>query len=176
LINQYDQAFRQTTDGLGNVSRSFMQWQSRWFGAGTLYAGPFRRMSEGSPIMSSMVGINMAKEIPGGDYRVEVGDFDVPEAGRMLQAILYCYAAHQRDLRVYIGCMGGVGRTGTFLACWMKVVGARDPVGYVREHYNSHACETKAQERFVRDFPVWAMRWYWLTHRVRMGAVRALGR
>lgn len=60
--------------------------------------------------------------------------------------------------RVFVGCMGGVGRTGLFLACMLKVLGDPTPILTVREKYNSHAVETKAQEQFVADFPVGELR------------------
>jgi hypothetical protein len=56
--------------------------------------------------------------------------------------------------RVEIACGGGIGRTGTALACLAVLDGvpARDAVGYVREHYHPRAVETPWQRRFVRNF------------------------
>jgi hypothetical protein len=56
--------------------------------------------------------------------------------------------------RVEVACMGGVGRTGTTLACIAVLDGvpAGEAVGYVRRHYHRRAVETPGQRRFVADF------------------------
>jgi hypothetical protein len=56
--------------------------------------------------------------------------------------------------RVEVACMGGLGRTGTTLACIAVLDGvpAGEAVGYVRAHYHPHAVETLEQRRFVADF------------------------
>lgn len=56
--------------------------------------------------------------------------------------------------RVEIACGGGIGRTGTALACLAVLDGVanRDAVGYVRAHYSPRAVETPWQKRFVARF------------------------
>jgi protein-tyrosine phosphatase len=56
--------------------------------------------------------------------------------------------------RVEVACGGGVGRTGTALACLAVLdgVAADEAVGYVRRHYHPRAVETPWQRRFVRRF------------------------
>jgi hypothetical protein len=56
--------------------------------------------------------------------------------------------------RVEIGCEGGIGRTGTGLACLAVLDGvpADDAVAYVRRHYHPRAVETPWQRRFVARF------------------------
>jgi Protein-tyrosine phosphatase len=56
--------------------------------------------------------------------------------------------------RVEVACVGGLGRTGTTLACIAVLDGvpAREAVGYVRAHYRPDAVETLGQRRFVADF------------------------
>lgn len=53
--------------------------------------------------------------------------------------------------RVEVACKGGVGRTGTTLACLAILDGvpAGEAVAYVREHYSRRAAETPWQRRFV---------------------------
>jgi hypothetical protein len=56
--------------------------------------------------------------------------------------------------RVEVGCMGGLGRTGTALAC-IAVLDGVPPgaaVEYVRRHYLPQAVETADQEGFVAGF------------------------
>jgi len=56
--------------------------------------------------------------------------------------------------RVEIACTGGLGRTGTALACLAVLDGVpgEQAVGYVREHYAARAVETRGQRRFVASF------------------------
>lgn len=57
--------------------------------------------------------------------------------------------------RVEVACAGGIGRTGTALACLAVLDGvpARSAVAFVREHYDSRAVETPWQRRYVAHFP-----------------------
>ena len=56
--------------------------------------------------------------------------------------------------RVEVACMGGLGRTGTTLACIAVHDGvpAGEAVDYVRRRYNPRAVETPQQRRFVARF------------------------
>lgn len=53
--------------------------------------------------------------------------------------------------RVEIACRGGIGRTGTALACLAVLDGLSpgDSVEYVRQNYGRRAVETPGQRRFV---------------------------
>ncbi|MEV4970456.1 protein-tyrosine phosphatase family protein [Streptomyces scopuliridis] len=57
--------------------------------------------------------------------------------------------------RVEVACGGGIGRTGTALACLAVLDGVPrgEAVAYVREHYARRAVETPWQRRFVTRFP-----------------------
>jgi protein-tyrosine phosphatase len=55
---------------------------------------------------------------------------------------------------LYVGCMGGKGRTGLFLAVLAKAWGIKNPVEYVRANYYPHAVETKEQYAYVTNFKV----------------------
>lgn len=101
------------------------------------------------------------------DVHLPIEDFSVPEdtdaVEKALEAALKAAFAGKT---LYIGCMGGWGRTGLFLALLVKALGIKDPVGYVREHYHSHAVETKMQKLYVDTFEcsaitAWARREAW---------------
>ena len=67
-------------------------------------------------------------------------------------------ALHERALsgqRVEVACAGGVGRTGTALACLAVLAGvpAAEAVDWVRAHYQRRAVETRGQRRWVAAFP-----------------------
>ena len=56
--------------------------------------------------------------------------------------------------RVEIACGGGLGRTGTALACLAAIDGvpANQSVDFVRRHYDPRAVETPWQRRYVIRF------------------------
>ncbi|MEV0902577.1 protein-tyrosine phosphatase family protein [Actinoplanes sp. NPDC049802] len=56
--------------------------------------------------------------------------------------------------RVEVACHGGVGRTGTALACLAIIDGVPpdEAVAWVRRHYHPRAVETPWQKRFVGRF------------------------
>lgn len=81
-------------------------------------------------------------------------DFRLPadraEAGRVLHETW----ARMETKRVEVACGGGIGRTGTALACLAVIDGVpnHEAVAYVREHYAARAVETPWQRRFVAQF------------------------
>ena len=109
------------------------------------------------------------------DVHLPIRDFSVPtDMFRVEMAVRDTLRAAIRGKPVYVGCMGGWGRTGLFLALLAKAAGVDDPVAYVRKYYTPRAVETRAQEQFVKDFDVtklrkwlhkfaWAQRFPWLS-------------
>ncbi|WP_217197627.1 protein-tyrosine phosphatase family protein [Streptomyces buecherae] len=69
------------------------------------------------------------------------------------QALRQAWARAEAE-RVEVACGGGVGRTGTALACLAVLDGvpAREAVAYVRRHYAPRAVETPWQRRLVAEF------------------------
>ncbi|RSN60013.1 protein-tyrosine phosphatase family protein [Actinomadura sp. WAC 06369] len=56
---------------------------------------------------------------------------------------------------VEVACGGGIGRTGTVIACLAVLAGVApgNAVGWAREHHHKRAVETPWQRRWVRNFP-----------------------
>lgn len=126
-----------------------------------LTGGPYYGKPKGA------IGIKLAVEIDE-DCHVDlpIKDFSVPAQHEMevgvIQALLLILGAEGAP--IYAGCMGGMGRTGLFFACLVKVEQELnrqwwafwrkdpDPVAYVREHYSDHAVETQQQQEFVAAF------------------------
>ena len=131
--------------------------------------GPFRKCPEDA------FGVNMAAgEQPGGDIRVEVVDFGVPDPDALrLRALYACYVALKGE-SIYVGCGAGIGRTGTFLAVMARIMnpecdGARQRgypkadgvTGWLREKYREGAVETSAQDELVNSLDLeWERRLY----------------
>ncbi len=84
---------------------------------------------------------------------VDWPDFGLPVDEEAFDAALDDLIARARaGDRVAIGCLGGHGRTGTFLGCMALRLGlADDPVDWVRSVYCPDAIETEAQAAFVRQ-------------------------
>ncbi len=87
--------------------------------------------------------------------RLPIPDFGVPAdttAFRaFLRGLLDCLAAGES---IYLHCQGGIGRTGTALACLVVLLGESPAtaIAKIRECYRPDAVETCAQRRFVEGF------------------------
>ncbi|MFI0356380.1 protein-tyrosine phosphatase family protein [Actinomadura sp. 9N407] len=74
------------------------------------------------------------------------------------QAVRHIRALYERARAgesAEVACGGGVGRTGTVIAC-LAVLAGHDPAGAVawtREHHHHRAVETPWQRRWVSRFP-----------------------
>lgn len=115
-----------------------------------IYGGPYYEKP------ADMGGVRMAAEldIPA-DAVVPVRDFGVPGKTHyraLYGALLFALYGLSKGREVYVGCMGGVGRTGLFLALLARCLDVISPIAYVREQYSPRAVETPEQEAFVRDF------------------------
>jgi len=96
--------------------------------------------------------------------KVAIHDFQVPKPSQKAEVDAALRQAFEQLLfgkRVWVGCMGGWGRTGLFLALMAKVAGVDNPVSYVREHYTPRAVETQEQMEYVYKFDVGELR-QWL--------------
>ncbi|MGH3695536.1 MAG: protein-tyrosine phosphatase family protein [Pseudonocardiaceae bacterium] len=69
-------------------------------------------------------------------------------------AIQHAYLLARSGQRVEVACGGGVGRTGTVIACMAILAGhpAADALNWTRRHYRPRAIETPAQRRWISWF------------------------
>lgn len=83
-------------------------------------------------------------------------DFGMPKISwdQVIHAAREAYSLAEQGWKVEVGCMGGHGRTGTFLAYLAVLSGvpAQDAVAYVRTNYCEHAIESDEQEFSVIQF------------------------
>lgn len=107
---------------------------------GSYYAKPER-----------MPGVKMAAEIDlPARVSIPTEDFNVPDWMDMEAGLIAVgRMAVMREGPVYVGCMGGVGRTGLFMAMFAAMCGEQDPVGFVRKHYMRSAVETEQQRKWI---------------------------
>ena len=86
---------------------------------------------------------------------IEWPDFGLPaDAPRAAEQISDAYARATRGEDVEVGCFGGLGRTGTVLACMATLAGVAttEALNWVRANYDRHAVETREQEDWVLWF------------------------
>ena len=82
-------------------------------------------------------------------------DFGLPaDAEATADAICRTFRRATRGERIEVGCIGGLGRTGTVLACMAILAGIapEQAVDWVREHYDPAAVDTPDQEAWVLWF------------------------
>lgn len=136
------------------------------FGGGLIhiYGGPYRQRPQG------MCGVKLAAEINAPcEIDLPIHDFSIPSEREAKRAILKTIAALAKGDTIYVGCMGGIGRTGLFLALLAKSAGVKDPVEYVRATYYSHAVETPEQKKFVENFST-----FWCRFAYSAGSLQAM--
>ncbi|MCU1404443.1 MAG: putative tyrosine phosphatase [Glaciihabitans sp.] len=82
-------------------------------------------------------------------------DFANPSDPSDLRRALTDLLGRAAGSRVEIACAGGIGRTGTALACLAILDGlpAGEAIAWVRSSYAARAVETPWQRRFVARFP-----------------------
>jgi hypothetical protein len=115
--------------------------------------GPFDGYRKGDNTFGVCV---RAERVPKGvDAHLPIHDFETPNDRAQVNRVLIATVdALLAGKRVYVGCMGGWGRTGLFLALLAKACGVADPVAYVRQYYSPRAVETDKQARYVKTFDV----------------------
>lgn len=102
-----------------------------------------------------ILGVKMAAEIPLPCLiDIPTRDFQTPDPQAVTAGLILAIDCILQGKPLYVGCMGGKGRTGLFLALLAKSFGVAKPVEYVRQHYYPHAVETPGQYKFVTDFTI----------------------
>jgi protein-tyrosine phosphatase len=89
-------------------------------------------------------------------------DFNVPTPETMVATLDAIDAALAEDRKVYLHCLGGIGRTGTTVGCWLVRHGMKptEALLHLRKLYYSaaqsllmpHTPETEEQARFILNW------------------------
>lgn len=125
------------------------------------------------------VGVKLAPEVLA-DAMIElpIGDFSTPRDLHRTNAVVWMVLNHlaAKDA-VFVGCMGGRGRTGLFLALLVKAMGIPNAIGHVRANYHAKAIETKDQEQYVIEYDPPFTRWdlTWLKLRAMRRGLQPTG-
>ena len=114
-----------------------------------LYGGSFFA----APVRADVFAINLMAEheLPC-DLWVPVADFSVPDSPDLFRAAFDRILT--RTDHTFAGCMGGIGRTGLFIGCFLRYLGHPDPLPLLRATLHPHAVETVDQKAFLDAFPL----------------------
>lgn len=87
------------------------------------------------------------------NLHLPVPDFTAPTLLQVEQFIQKTKQVNEANLGVAVHCKGGIGRTGTLLACWLVAQGesAEEAIAHVRE-LRPRSVETKDQEDLVKRY------------------------
>lgn len=83
--------------------------------------------------------------------------FEIPDMGipakpeEFKKLVAWTRKQLEAGLKVHCGCIGGHGRTGTFLAALVSDFGEKDAITYVRKNYCVKAVESAVQVTFLSD-------------------------
>ena len=95
--------------------------------------------------------------LPGHEVLFRITDMQAPDDPQAFRQLVDWTAHRLLDgAKVHCGCVGGHGRTGTFLAALFRVMaGETDATAHVRQHYCKRAVESAAQVAFLeRQFGI----------------------
>ena len=115
-----------------------------------IYGGSFFVAPDPGCDYFTTINLMAERDLPA-DVHIPIRDYSIPSNPGELIKVFEFILADTKD--VYVGCWGGVGRTGLFMASLLRYLGDPDPIATVRAQYNAHAVETEEQAQFVADFP-----------------------
>jgi hypothetical protein len=88
----------------------------------------------------------------GTEFCFPIQDMHAPDdAIEFIKLVDWTVAQLKDGKKVHAGCIGGHGRTGTFLSAVVSRFGEKDACTYVRKHYCEKAVESKSQMQFLNQ-------------------------
>lgn len=89
---------------------------------------------------------------PGEEVYFRIRDMSVPsDVAEFAKLVAWTWEQLQAGKKVHAGCVGGHGRTGTFLAALVKhAIGEDDAISYVRKNYCPKAVESLEQATWLQ--------------------------
>lgn len=153
---------------------------------GMVHGGPYVHKPQ------TMFGVNMAEEIDlPCAVSVPTRDFSIPLFRDLQLGLVSACIGIENHSKIYVGCWGGIGRTGLFLTTlkvielycnhWTNPVHGKlklvanpfisqkdlteEAIAFVRSTYHPHAVETNSQKEFIARFDIEPV----------LNALRALG-
>lgn len=86
----------------------------------------------------------------GTEFLFEIKDFHAPDNFEEFEKlVLWTKKQLEEGKKVHCGCIGGHGRTGTFLSALVSKFGEKDAITYVRDNYCKRVVESAGQVKFL---------------------------
>lgn len=117
---------------------------------GFLTAGPTRALPDDMRLIRCAAEISVSKDRVAIDIATK--DFQPFDDDALRRGIAECMTLMDLGVPLYVGCMGGTGRTGTFLAALVAqhpAMSGTDAITYIRQVYRAGAVETTEQGQQV---------------------------
>lgn len=134
---------------MAKIGKGSIKLPMFWGSYYEVYGGPYMSKPEG------LTGVKMAVEINKPcTINIPTADYSIPNIMSVDIGLTAAVQLIAVGTPLYVGCMGGIGRTGLFLAVLAKAWGIADPVAFVRATYYGHAVETAEQQKFIKDYEV----------------------
>jgi hypothetical protein len=86
------------------------------------------------------------------EFQYHITDMCAPKSPKDFRKMIeWCSEQLGAGKKIHVGCIGGHGRTGTFLAALVSLYEhlTDDPIAYVREHHCEKAVESESQIKFL---------------------------
>ena len=136
----------------------------RHLDAGITYFLDLTEEHEATPYSELLMALAAARGVAVVYRRLPIHDFGVPRTPSVMGKILDTLdAALANQQTVYLHCLGGIGRTGTVVGCWLVRHGqtgeaalatiAQHWGGVEKASYQPHSPETEEQYTYVRTWP-----------------------
>lgn len=93
------------------------------------------------------------KEDPIIEFQYRITDMCAPKSPKEFKKMIeWCADELHHGKNIHVGCIGGHGRTGLFLAALVSLHEdlTDDPIGYVRKHHCKKAVESDSQLKFLK--------------------------
>lgn len=88
----------------------------------------------------------------GSEIYFKIADMQAPDSVDEFRKLLaWTKKQLEAGLKVHCGCIGGHGRTGTFLSALVSEYGEQDAISHVRQHYCHKAVESQVQTDFLKQ-------------------------
>lgn len=94
-------------------------------------------------------------------YNYPIKDFSVPTKEYLLEILNKIDDCLKKNKRVYIHCMGGIGRTGVVIGCYLvysnivKNTEALDYLKKLRKHLGKESPETLKQKKMIEEWEIY---------------------
>lgn len=86
------------------------------------------------------------------DFLFYIQDMGVPDSSEDFKKLVsWVKEQLEAGKKVHVGCIGGHGRTGTFLSALVSLYGITDAIQYVRKNYCKKAVESSKQVEFLQE-------------------------